>query len=227
MSKCRFLLSSRILWCLALSFTGLVLFQGTSHAGSLFPPANATKTGTTFSCPNNSSLVWSTLDNGSLRCADTTNMVTVAACPAGQVMTGISNGNAVCTTAAQTSTTTANCPSGQVMTGLNNGSPVCSVPTSSSGSSGSSITVSCPNGQILTGLNNGSPVCTSSVYTGTAGLFVMVPGSGWGAAPTCRIPNPNTGGCSCPPGYRVVELFFATGSPALGPNGVLLYSCNR
>ena len=69
------------------------LLVGTAQAGSLFPPDNLASPNTP--CPSNQVLRWS---GDSVVCADPSLGVSVAACPAGQVMAGISNGLPVCRT---------------------------------------------------------------------------------------------------------------------------------
>lgn len=65
-----------------------------AQAGQLFPPKNVDQK---KSCPAGTTLVWSTVgDEGHVDCISTTSMVTVASCPAGQVMAGITNGVPVC-----------------------------------------------------------------------------------------------------------------------------------
>lgn len=80
-------------------FVFAVLFTVPAMAGNLFPPANSTKTeGSTPTCPDKTALIWSTQDGGSLRCVDTSSMVSVSDCPSGKVLSGVSNGSPVCVT---------------------------------------------------------------------------------------------------------------------------------
>jgi hypothetical protein len=144
-----------------------------AQAGSLFPPE-----GTSGECPSGKVLFWT---GSSVTCKDPSPGVTIAACPAGQVMVEIKNGAAKCVNpndyintvcpsgqmmvqlekgkakclSPSPYVTVASCPSGQVMRAITNGTPVCV-------DKDDPITVSCPSNMVLTGISNGVAQCTST-----------------------------------------------------------------
>lgn len=112
-----FLSSLVLLLCWA-----VLLAANTVQAGSLFPPANSSG-----ACPNNKVLTWG---GDHLDCVDPTPGVSVS-CPAGQVLTGIAQGNSVCSAPPANPGTdnipnTVSCPAGQMLSGFAQGKPICS-----------------------------------------------------------------------------------------------------
>ena len=121
-----------------------VLAPLAAQAGQLFPPADLAAAGTpNVSCPNGKVLTWGKLASAPtdpvIICADPTPGVTVT-CPAEQVLTGITNGQAVC--AASNSSTS--CPANQVMVGIAKGVPVCKVVSTANGYVPYPTTITCP-----------------------------------------------------------------------------------
>ena len=89
--KTRFLATSTLL-CLC-------TIAASAQAGQLFPPNNI-GSNPDVSCPHGGVLTW---HGDHVDCVNPTPGVTVS-CPAGQVLTGINNGNAVCANAVATRT---------------------------------------------------------------------------------------------------------------------------
>ena len=91
------------------------------QAGQLFPPNNIGQN-TNVPCPNGELLTW----NGDhVDCTNPTPGVSVS-CPAGQFLTGISNGSPIC--APDNDSVSIACPAGQFLSAISNGSPVCATP---------------------------------------------------------------------------------------------------
>lgn len=206
----------------------LVLLTAPAFAGTLFPPANSAKNGVgIYACADKSALVWSTDNGGSLKCTDTSSMVTIASCPAGQVLTGVTNGVPTCIVPPSNNTLNISCPAGQVLSGISNGSAVCTTAsTSSTPSTPAAVTASCQSNYVLSGINNGVPVCIpfSAITVGFGGLY----GVNWGqqSRGSCYTANPVTGGCSCPAGYRAA-YYGATVAGGMSPFAVGLFMCYK
>ena len=64
-----------------------------AHAGQLFPPKNLSNS--QQNCPNGQVLSWNGND-GCVECNDPSPGVTVARCPSGQELVGITNGQPIC-----------------------------------------------------------------------------------------------------------------------------------
>jgi hypothetical protein len=106
-------------------------------------------------------------------------------CAADQVLQTVKGGAATCVARDNNYT----CPAGQTLTGITDGQPNCGVYMPPS---------LCPTGQYLRGYQNGSPVCEGQpvVFGGT---YVLQNQSDWPyTGIICGVPNPVTGGCTCP-----------------------------
>lgn len=91
------------------------------------------------------------------------------------------------------------CPNGQVLKWTGDGVE-CADPTPG-------VTVMCPKGQMLVGIKNGEPVCNYPNGGGFSKLFAGTAGDGQKITSPikytrCFFPNPITGSCSCPAGFK-------------------------
>ncbi|MDR3423957.1 MAG: hypothetical protein P4M13_02605 [Alphaproteobacteria bacterium] len=114
-------------------------------------------------------------------------ITTINSCPAGQVMTGMTNGAPQCAN----TVTIPNCPSGQMMTGINDGQPVCG-----------STSIQCPAGQVLYSEVNGTTTCVANDGTYTCPSGQVLTGISNGVA-QCATANGNV---SCPAGQVMTGI---------------------
>ncbi|MDR3423863.1 MAG: hypothetical protein P4M13_02120 [Alphaproteobacteria bacterium] len=112
---------------------------------------------------------------------------TINSCPAGQVMTGMTNGAPQCAN----TVTIPGCPSGQMMTGINDGQPVCG-----------GTTIQCPTGQVLSSDVNGTVTCVANDGTYTCPSGQVLTGISNGVA-QCATANGNV---SCPAGQVMTGI---------------------
>jgi len=176
-----------------------------AQAGSLFPPENMLSTPNS-QCPNGTVLKWT---GDSVICSDPSPGVSVAQCPATQVMIGVNKGVPICRAEASAgSVTVPSCPSGQYLAGITSGTAVCRKDETSS--TATLNVQACPSGQVMTGIISGTAICTTPTAR-TGGIYARIYNGG------CMA-NPLTGGCSCPSGYsasRVMDFTVACGATPL------------
>lgn len=134
--------------------TGTVMVGSGSGSVLCLPSTVYTQTGQI--CPVGALLV-SFTSGGSIVCSSYSSTLTVS-CPAGQVLTGLSNNQPVCATLP---TNTLVCPTGQYLTGIANGQAQCQNIWWNTISS-----LSCGNSQQLLGLDSSSQaVCQDLITT--------------------------------------------------------------
>jgi|GEM_PF-2027020 len=154
-------MSVRRLLVIAFVLFGCCQVSATAIAGQLFPPVGLPNGAngipdTTKNCPNGQVLAWNG-SNGTVQCGDPTPGVTVASCPTGQVLTGVSSGHPTCQSIAlSTQTVTCNV----VYTGSPDNSWYC--------------TATCPAGTYVTG----GGFNASAAYT-SGGHYSLQSGNGW------------------------------------------------